>query len=470
MKMVNLFKSCAVVLFFLGQAVFAQSLSKSCIQEFANLPKTKADFNVEEFMKGVPAEVAKVKAQMKLPFGKPADSKKTDIGITVGCLKQFPESADAIAPMLKDLSLEITKNMVASGLNATTRKDGGAQQNAVQPSAAQSNIATSTPQNSSEKKVAEKKDIIYLRNGQEIKDATVTEIAADEVKYKIGARIVAYVSKKTDISSILYADGERDFFCNGISYNSATHFCHTDGQMYSCGNNPYNPVTQSCSGNAIYAKCNNKPYNIATHFCHTDGQTYSCGNNPYNPATHFCSDNVAYAKCGDKLYVPATQFCFDNAIYTKCGDKVYNPVTQVCASDNNIYAKCGNKAYNSVTHFCFDDAIYAGCDGKSYNPKKLLCFSNTLYAKCGNNLYNFETQFCFDNAIYAKCGDKIYDPTTLSCSNNTLHSKCGDKIYNPETNLCEQPKNNRSESSKKIVLGFSIVISVLATIIIFVIN
>jgi len=348
-------------------------LSQSCISEFAKLPETQANFNAEQFLKELPAEVAKVKAQQKLPFGKPADSKKTDIGITVGCLKQFPESASAIAPMLKDLSLEMTKNTAASKLSPT-EKSGG-------------------------KEAAKNKDIIYMQSEQEIKNAVIIEIGVEELKYKIGAREIVYVVKKADISSILYADGEKEFFCNGISYNSATHSCHSDNKTYSCGNKPYNPATQSCTDNAIYDKCGENLYNTATHFCHTDSQTYSCANKPYNPATQFCSD--------------------DNQILNKCSENIYNPLTHFCHADGKTYS-CANKPYNPTTHFC-------------YNNNQILDF------KCGNKYYNPSTQFCEHNQLFDKCGGNVYNPLTHLCHSGQTYS-CGGKAYNPATHDCKSSK------------------------------
>jgi hypothetical protein len=292
---------------------FAAPLSKDCIEEFVKLPKTKADFDIEKFLKELPPEVIKVKAQLKLPFSKPADNKKTDIGITVGCLKQFPESANAITPMLKDLSIEIAKSMAANKLGITENSE-------------------------SYKGVVESTSIIYLKNGQEIKEATVIEIGIDEVKYKVGTRAVVYVAKKSDVAAILHTDGVKEFFCNGTLYNSAIHFCHTDGQTYSCGSKPYNPATQSCdNNNQILNKCGENYYNPAAHFCHTDGQTYSCGSKPYNPATQSCDNN--------------------NQILNKCGENYYNPTTHLCHTDNKTYS-CGNKPYNPTTHYCGRQNIF----------------------------------------------------------------------------------------------------------------
>jgi len=55
-------------------------------------------------------------------------------------------------------------------------------------------------------------DTIYLRDGQEVKDAVVTEVGDGDVKYKIGQREVVYTAKKSDIMMILYNDGTKDLF------------------------------------------------------------------------------------------------------------------------------------------------------------------------------------------------------------------------------------------------------------------
>jgi hypothetical protein len=95
-----------------ARSLASSALSFSCMNEFTGL--ASGDFDMLNFVKKLPTEVVKVKAQLKLPFGKPADSKKTDIGITVGCLKAFPESPQKIMPMLKDVSIEMAKSIVAS--------------------------------------------------------------------------------------------------------------------------------------------------------------------------------------------------------------------------------------------------------------------------------------------------------------------------------------------------------------------
>jgi hypothetical protein len=80
--------------------------------EFSSL--ATSDFDMLGFVKKLPVEVVKVKAQLKLPFGKPADNKKTGVGITVGCLKGFPEKPDEIMPLLKAVSMEMAIGIVAS--------------------------------------------------------------------------------------------------------------------------------------------------------------------------------------------------------------------------------------------------------------------------------------------------------------------------------------------------------------------
>jgi hypothetical protein len=90
----------------------SSAISPACMAEFTSL--ATSDFDMLGFVKKLPIEVVKVKAQLKIPFGKPADSKRTDVGITVGCLKTFPETSGEIMPLLKDVSMEMAMGIVAS--------------------------------------------------------------------------------------------------------------------------------------------------------------------------------------------------------------------------------------------------------------------------------------------------------------------------------------------------------------------
>ncbi|MDR0516564.1 MAG: hypothetical protein LBH25_05910 [Fibromonadaceae bacterium] len=324
----------AIAASFALSTAFAANLPKNCTDEIIALSKGSG-FSMSQFTSDLPAAVVKAKAQAKLPFGKPKDSEKTSVGITFGCLKIFPESPSEILSLLKDLSAEMAKNMMGNNAKGMAGND-----------------EKSSSQNSFKKEAVENADIIYLRNGQKV-NATVTEIGIEEIKYKIGSRVALYVVKKSDISNISYSDGEKEFFCNGILYNFATHFCHADGQTYSCGNKPYDPATQSCnSSNQILDICGNKPYNPATHFCH-DGQMYSCGNKPYDPATQSCNNN--------------------NQILNICGNKSYNPATHFCNNSNQVLNKCGNKPYDFQTHFCYNNNIFIKCGKEQYNPATHYC-------------------------------------------------------------------------------------------------
>jgi hypothetical protein len=81
-------------------------------------------------------------------------------------------------------------------------------------------------------------DTIYLRNGQEVKDASVTEIGVSEVKYKVGKKAVIYTVKKSDIAIIFYADGTKDVFeAESKNDNAAT------GQGVQIVQNVQNSVT-----------------------------------------------------------------------------------------------------------------------------------------------------------------------------------------------------------------------------------
>jgi hypothetical protein len=92
-------------------------LPPGCISEFSGI--AAGNFDLLGFVKKLPVEVVKVKAQAKIPKtpfnkGPDPDDKKTDIGITVGCLKAFPESKNEIMPVLKEVGMEMAIGIVAS--------------------------------------------------------------------------------------------------------------------------------------------------------------------------------------------------------------------------------------------------------------------------------------------------------------------------------------------------------------------
>lgn len=300
MKIYNRFLLSASIV--LVMATSASSLSEDCEEEILDLLE-EYDFDMKAVIEDLVPVAVKVKLQAKAPLqfllGPGSDDKMTEIGVSVGCLKEFPESAGAATSMLKSIGLKFAKSTAANKLGATKKGVGNTKSGS--QSSQKNEVAKS--------KKAEIKDIIYLLNGQEIKNATIFEISSDEVKYKVGTRAIAYAAKKTEISAIRYADGEKDFFCSGVLYNATVHFCHTDGKTYSCGNQPYNPAKQSCSGNTIHDECAGKPYSPVTHFCHTDGQTYSCNDWPYNPATHFCHTDGQTYSCDGEPYDPETESC-----------------------------------------------------------------------------------------------------------------------------------------------------------------
>ena len=66
-------------------------------------------------------------------------------------------------------------------------------------------------------------DMLYLRNGKEIKDASIVEIGVNDVKYKVGKKDVLYTVKKSDIAIIFFADGSKEVFeAESKSDNAAT--------------------------------------------------------------------------------------------------------------------------------------------------------------------------------------------------------------------------------------------------------
>jgi hypothetical protein len=94
----------------------------ACADEFSSLPGRVGDFDMMGFVQGLATEAIKVKAKAKIPipfFGPGPDDKVTDIGISVGCLKAFPESLEEIKPVLIDVAKDLAKGVVASKLKVS---------------------------------------------------------------------------------------------------------------------------------------------------------------------------------------------------------------------------------------------------------------------------------------------------------------------------------------------------------------
>jgi len=330
----------------LTQTLFAQGLSKKCIDEFLSVPEKKANFEMQGFLKDLVSEVVKVKVQLKMPFGKPADSKVTDIGITVGCLKALPENPAQLQAALKDVGVEMIKRVAnKSGTNALTQTEDG------RPASATAALSTAP--------VLKECDAVFN----------------PEKKF-------------------CYDGGVYDK-CDGMSYNPTTHICSGDiANRALCGGAQYNPLTQKCENNAILAKCGEVFYNPKTHGCN-DSTLFAfpeCGETKYNPETHDCGENnVLLAKCGAKLYNSETHFCEKNVLYPKCGKKLYNPETHFCEK-NVLYPKCGEIAYDPKTHSC--DAR----DSKKYRTVKIgdqiWMAENLNYDVSGSKCYGNNSANC----------------------------------------------------------------------------
>jgi len=55
-------------------------------------------------------------------------------------------------------------------------------------------------------------DNIYLKNGDKVLNASVSEVTPTEIKYKVGSRATVYTVLKSDIRRIVYDDGTEDVF------------------------------------------------------------------------------------------------------------------------------------------------------------------------------------------------------------------------------------------------------------------
>jgi len=116
----------------LAQTLSGISFPSGCKEDFMSL-LGRDGFDMGKFMKELPPDVAKVKLQLKSPFGKPKDSDKTDVGLTVGCIKALPESPAEITSLLKDISLksgldlnlETAESFVDNSISTNIPKESG---------------------------------------------------------------------------------------------------------------------------------------------------------------------------------------------------------------------------------------------------------------------------------------------------------------------------------------------------------
>jgi len=110
------FAACLLIAF---QATFAKGLSKKCIDEILDIPNTNPNFVMQDFLKDLPPTVVKIKGKCVLPFFCPKDDEKTDLGMTAGCAKEFPENPGEIKVALIDLGLGIARGVAANKLGIT---------------------------------------------------------------------------------------------------------------------------------------------------------------------------------------------------------------------------------------------------------------------------------------------------------------------------------------------------------------
>jgi len=264
----------ATLLMLLCVATYAQGISKKCIDELI-AAKRKSNSDLQDFSKDLVTEVVKVKAQLKLPFGKPADSKVTDIGITVGCLKAFPENPAQIVPILKEAGLYAV-NAVANKLGASSQPQGTSVQTQVQTAAPPSPFPGL-------------KECDALFNPE----------------------------KKFCYDGGVYNK------CDGIVYNPETHDCK-DNALFTipkkCDAELYNSATHGCKNGVVFMlpQCSGTIYDPATHGCKNDVvfMLPQCGGTIYDPATHGCKNGAVFMllQCKRTIYDPATHRCYNGIV------------------------------------------------------------------------------------------------------------------------------------------------------------
>jgi len=255
-------KNIGWLLFFAFYTVSAQ-LPKKCIDEILALPDKNPKFDAVDFLKELSITVVKVKAQLLLPFGKPKDDKVTDIGVTVGCIKVFPESPAALAIAVKDIGIELAKKTGAKAIKGAIGESDDEEDDDPADGAATGRAAAGRAAAPAQTgPVLKKCDFVFNPE-----------------------RKFCY-------------DGAAYDKCDGMEYNPTTHICMGEiAQRALCDNVQYNPVIQRCGkDNAIEMKCTEDTwYNPATHACYNKSKIIAkCGMNPqvYDPDFYECKPGV----------------------------------------------------------------------------------------------------------------------------------------------------------------------------------
>jgi len=268
------FKILLAIVFFAFQIVSAQSFPKNCIDEILAAKNKKPNVDAQEFLKELSTTVVKTKAQLKLPFGKPADSKITDIGVSVACIKVFPESPAQLANAIKDIGMELAKSTAQKAVKGAANSALGVANSALGTNAL-GQVGTAI--------------------GQGIAPGIGRAGGAG-----VAAAPAGPVLKKCDFvfnpeKKFCY-DGAVYDKCDGMEFNPTTHFCSKDvAHRALCNNVQYNPSIQRCENNALEIKCGDAWHNPATHSCYKNSHiVVKCGKNPqaYDPDLYECKPSI----------------------------------------------------------------------------------------------------------------------------------------------------------------------------------
>jgi uncharacterized protein (TIGR02145 family) len=273
----------------LTPVAFAANLSKNCTQELTDIIEEE-DFDMKDFIKELAPAVVKAKAQAKMSFGKPKDSEETDIGITFGCLKTFPESPSEIQSLLKDAGLTLLTDAADEGIAAAL--------------------------NSGEAK--------SLKNG--------------------AAKLLKECTSVFNPDKKFCYDGAVYDKCDGMEYNPTTHICSGYvANVAKCNDIAYNPLKQRCKKGIIETKCGTDWHNSATLFCYENEAWDKCGGKEYDPANQRCQNNVIesiliYGGQTYKTVVIGNQtWMAENLNYNSDDSECYNDDARNCEKCGRLY-------------------------------------------------------------------------------------------------------------------------------------
>jgi len=117
-------------------------------------------------------------------------------------------------------------------------------------------------------------DTIYLKNGNKIENATLTEITQTDIKYKVEGRAVVYTISKDNAEKVIYNDGSEDIF-QLLEQPIVSNMLEDsrDGKTYKIVKMPDGRIWMA--ENLNYETSKSECYNNDKNYCDSCGRLYN---------------------------------------------------------------------------------------------------------------------------------------------------------------------------------------------------